>query len=711
MPASIFAGSKVKTLKDTLTLNDKSDIISSTTDPTAVAVNAPIGSLLINQTNGKLYRKLDSGSSTNWEEVGSGVGGINYILNPSAEVNTAGWSTYADAAGAAPVDGTGGSPAVTWTRSTTSPLRGVADFNFVKDAVNRQGQGVSYDFTIDDADKAKVLTVSFDYEVLSGTYADGDLTVYLIADPTGTPVVIQPAGYTVLAATVGTTMREIATFQTQATGTSYRLCFHVASTSASAYTLAVDNVVVGPQTQLYGAPVTDWVGVPAANYGTLYGLVSLARSEFVRRVGDSIEWMGYIQTTTTGATLGVIQVGLPTFYQMDDSKLQAAQIIGSAHLFDSASVADVGIAYPDLGNNRLSFHSLGALWNSSTSIPISWDTSDFLRWNVKVPISGWSSSVQMSNDTDTRVVAATIRGLAQGGATTNEGFQLNTSAATVPFLTVAQDTHGAVSSGVFTAPVSGYYKVTTTCQFFLTTTGTPSGLNELARISIAVDGAAVADNPIYGSGVNTTLRQNESFSYTVFVNSGQTISIRGSRNGTYTSAGWLTTFSTTNFLAVERLSGPATIAASEAVACAYNTSTSTITGSGVWSLVTYTNKVIDTHGIYNTSTGIATIPVSGIYRITHRMRGKNPLTTAGRYLSLHFSVNGTAFANNPVYTIVWGNTEQTTFTDANPPAIYTAQFNAGDLIRFSMDSNSTTPSNNGPEASATASGFSIERIS
>jgi len=291
LPSTIFAGSKVKTLKDTLTLNGKSDIISSTVDPTASAVDAPIGSLLINQTSGKLYRKLDAGSSVNWEEVGSGTGGINYILNPSAEVNTTGWSTYADAAGTAPVDGSGGSPNVTWTRSTTSPLRGVADFNFAKDAANRQGQGVSVDFTIDEADKAKVLSVTFDYEVLSGTYADADLTVYLIADPTGTPVVIQPAGYTVQAATVGTTMRQIATFQTQATGLSYRLCFHVASTSASAYTLAVDNVVVGPQSTVQGAAISDWVsytptfsgmgGAPATTF-------TLTKANY-RRVGDSMQ--------------------------------------------------------------------------------------------------------------------------------------------------------------------------------------------------------------------------------------------------------------------------------------------------------------------------------------------------------------------------------------------------------------------------------------
>jgi hypothetical protein len=291
MPATIFAGSKVKALKGTMNLNGGADIISSATDPTSVAVDASPGSLLLNTTSGKLYRKNDSGSSTNWSEVGSGGSGINYVTNPTASTDTSGWATYADAAGTAPVDGTGGSPTVTWTRSTSSPLRGAADFNFTKDAANRQGQGVATDITIDLADQAKILTVSFDYEVLSGTYATGDLTVYLIADPAGTPVVIQPAGYQVQAATAGTKMRQIATFQTQATGQTYRVCFHVASTSALAYSLAIDNVVVGPQTVQYGAPVTDWVDYtpvwtasvsnPSIGNGTLAGKY--------RRVGGNHE--------------------------------------------------------------------------------------------------------------------------------------------------------------------------------------------------------------------------------------------------------------------------------------------------------------------------------------------------------------------------------------------------------------------------------------
>lgn len=70
MPAVIFAGTKVKALKKILDLKDGIQIISSTVDPTSVAVNAPLGSILVNESTGDVYKKADSGSSTNWVPLG-----------------------------------------------------------------------------------------------------------------------------------------------------------------------------------------------------------------------------------------------------------------------------------------------------------------------------------------------------------------------------------------------------------------------------------------------------------------------------------------------------------------------------------------------------------------------------------------------------------------------------------------------------------------
>ena len=312
-----------KTGTSIIILNDSSSAISN------AKLFTGTGSDLILQSEASVSFVYDS-TSQKWNLVGgTGSGstssGINYILNSDASIGTTGWNAYADAAGAQPVDGTGGSPAAgLWIRSTTTPLRGSGDFNLVKTgSVSYQGQGVSYDFTIDNADLAKVLTVSFDYEVLSGTYANGDLTVYLIQDPAGTPLVIQPAGYTVLAGTVGTKLKQIATFQTDSAIKTYRLCFHIASTSTQDYSLAIDSVVVGPQVVQYGAPVTDWVSyTPTGSWTT-----NTTYTGKWRRVGDSIQVQAKITLSGAPNAATQLQIGIPSGLTIDTTKK-----IGRAHV-------------------------------------------------------------------------------------------------------------------------------------------------------------------------------------------------------------------------------------------------------------------------------------------------------------------------------------------------------------------------------------------
>lgn len=176
---------------------------------------------------------------------------INYISNDGAEASTLGWATYADAAAATPVDGTGGAPSSTYTRTTVSPLRGEASFELAKSAADRQGEGASYDFAIDDADQNTSVTIQFDYAA-SGSFVAGlssDVRVY-IYDVDGTSL-ITPVDVALLTAS--------GTFSTTfiSTGsTNYRLILHIATTNALAWTLKVDNVKVGPQ-QLIAAPIRD----------------------------------------------------------------------------------------------------------------------------------------------------------------------------------------------------------------------------------------------------------------------------------------------------------------------------------------------------------------------------------------------------------------------------------------------------------------------
>jgi len=258
-----------------------------------------------------------------WSQVASSSAGINYIVGGNAESGLSSFVTYADAAGALPVDGTGGSPNVTFAVSSSSPLRGLNSFLFTKDAANRQGQGASYAFTLDSADKNQVLNVSFDYEISSGTFASGDLTVYLY-DVTNAQV-IQPAGYTIQSLSSGITGRHLAQFQTT-TSTSYRLIFHVASTSASAYTVKMENIVLGPQTIQYGAPITDWqnqgvISLTSSGTTPTKGSVLVDRY-FTRRVGGNLEVrMEYQQSGTGTAGTGVYLFGLPGGLSIDTDRI------------------------------------------------------------------------------------------------------------------------------------------------------------------------------------------------------------------------------------------------------------------------------------------------------------------------------------------------------------------------------------------------------
>jgi len=581
MPASIFAGSKVKTLKSTLSLNGGADVISSTTDPTSSAVSAEPGSLLLNTTSGKLYRKNDSGSSTNWSEVGSGGAGINYITNPNAATNTTGWTTYADAAGSAPVDGAGGSPNVTFSRSTSTPLRGSADFNLVKDAANRQGEGVATDFTIDLADQAKVLQVSFDYEVLSGTYASGDLTIYLIADPAGTPIVIQPAGYQIVAGTVGTKLTARATFQTQSSGQSYRLCLHVASTSASAYTLAIDNVVVGPQITAAGAAVTDWQNyTPTGSWVT-----NTTYTGKYRRIGDSIQVM--VKVSLSGApTATQLQVGIPSGLSIDTSKLNSItageNALGVAQASDTGTNGYTGTVWYFSATTVGVNSNAGGTWSST--VPFSWGNTDQLTINFIAPIAGWSSNTVMSDSSDTRVVAAQVTGAAANATALNP----------IIFPTVQRDTHGGynASTGKYTIPVSGYYRVSTAMV------ATPAANAVLYVYADNVQQTAflgtIATGTTAGLGSNT-----------YFFNAGVLIDIRCSQNITGVNA--------SSGLSIERLSGPATVAATETVAMRASNTAGTSISAPSLAQVAFATKSYDSHNAWSGS--VFTAPVSGKYQV------------------------------------------------------------------------------------------------
>lgn len=511
-----------------------------------------------------------------------------------------------------PKTGTGGSPSISWISSGSSTaLRQYYEFLFANVSGNSQGQGVKTDFKIDPADQAKVLTISFDYSLATatGTYANGDLVLYIIADPNGTPTIIQPAGYTILSGSQGTYLKQIATFQTLSNCVDYRLCIHVATPSIG-YQLKFDNFIVGPQTVQYGAPVTDWVSyTPTGTWTT-----NTIYTGKWRRVGDSMEVSGRVNLFGSPTPIVSLTVNLPSGFSIDTNKLTTTanpKQLGLLSWFDVINAANqIGfVVYSSttavlLAGQRLSSASNHDIAPISATVPKNFTTGDVIDFTFSVPILGWSSTVQMSNDTDTRVVAAKYS--FSGSHGTNDTFLA------LPTPSVSLDTHGALntSNGTFTAPVSGVYRASCKVGFAANT----SGVRALRLLKNA-DTVTPVFVSLGQAGSSTEIANGSTGVTIISLNAGETLQWQAYQN----SGGALSYSSTASFQSVtfERLSGASAIAATETVAMRANKTSGSHTSSGSWQDVASWDSpsAQDTHGIFNLTTGVATIPVSGTYLI------------------------------------------------------------------------------------------------
>lgn len=565
-----------------------------------------------------------------WTEVSKGggsSGGINYILNPEADTNINGWTTYKDAAGADPVDGTGGTSTFTYARSTSTPLRGAASFLLTKPASNVQGEGFSYTFTIDNADKGKVLQGSFDYQIASGVFVDDAMTVW-IYDVTNARM-IQPAPTKLKNS--GIIEKFPFEFQTSIDSNSYRLIIHQSSTSAVASTIKFDNFKVGPTAKAYGSAMTDWVSYTPTwgSSGTAPTLGNADISGKWRRVGDSMEVaINFLFGSTSNKGTGTYTMSLPSGFAIDTSKLPnvpAISILGVGHylaqsgyqntqvqsIIYNSSTTVLAITDQNSTNNQF----------SSTQSTVFVNANDNWELNFKVPILGWSSSQVMSSDADTRVVAFSAKG-------TNS---TSTSVVPVNFSTVTLDTHSGVSGNSYVVKVPGIYKIELSDSTF---TSSPDASNR--HIYIGVDGVTIKH--VYES---TGYGAHTSASVLINLKAGQTIT--GSVH-----AQDQTSIHDTE-ITIERLSGPSQIAASESVSCLYTGAPPTGTLGATENVVKYGTKVKDSHGAYNPSTGEYKVPVSGVYSISASFMIIDGTTSAVLYDGIFIYVGGVKVAAKIIY--------------------------------------------------------------
>ena len=626
--------------------------LTATTDP--ASPGAASNDVRLYAMAKKLYTVTDDGSGAAIvAEVGSGASGgaINYITDKNAEGNTVGaWIRYADAdassllapGGATP--GTDGSPnaAFTFTVTNSAPLRGSYSYLITKDANNRQGLGISTPITIDAADKAKMLTISFDYLASaaylygSGVASDpGDLVVYIVQDPAGTPVVIQPTNFM-----LNGSGKFVGQFQADSTVTSYQLCIHVAGTNAAAWTCKLDNISVGPSNVVKGPTITDWVSYTPTS--SIWGTTNVTHAGKWRRIGDSMQVT--IKSTTSGGVSGDYKISIPAPFVIDTAKISSLgqNNLGSANIVDNGVRAYVGsVTYENTTEVMVVQSESGNTGVVNGTSPFTLGNLDTISLSFIVPIVGWGSNTVISSQDDGRLIASRAYG---------QQTLANMGAGNVYYLAYATkdyDTHSAITNGAatgtteytngtyFTAPVSGKYRVKASAYIGGTVTW---AANDSVAMGFKVEGTVKAYSRIYAATTTANQSINPVLDATINLTAGQRVSVflTNSTNDT------IDVLSDNNFsfFEVQKLVASETIAASEVVAARYKSSAATTLSHTVDTQIPFATKDFDTHAAY--SSGKFYAPISGVYKINFKIATAIASWTAGAYIEIDLKRNGSA---------------------------------------------------------------------
>lgn len=578
-----------------------------------------IGDLLYSSGPSSLAKLPVGGSGQVLKSVGglptwaTFSGGINYISsNPDAEADTSGWATFADVAFTLPTDGTGGSPNSTWTRTSTSPLRGSGSFLYTHNSgASRQGEGVSFLFQISPADRAKVLQVSFDYKLETGTFVagstgvDSDLTAWIY--DVNNSKIIQLSNYKLLSNSTSIADKFSATFQTDSNASLYRLIIFNGTTSTAGFSIMFDNFSVGPSSYVYGSPVTDWISYTPTMTGL--GTVTITDS-FYKRVGDSVYIKGRFSLgTTTGVTAGI---GLPSGVSVDTTKMTIQSVIEGS--FTNNSLATMFLPLANGGDTSVGFSnaaSSGLTKLVGTSVGSSGNT---VGYSVgPIPIQGWSSSVQMSDQADTRVVDWV------GYVASNQAVTANVT--NIP-LTSRKDSHGGWGGSSYTVIIPGDYSITgvsspTTAVSYYTQVY----VNGVVTRSLA---SSAGGANACGATVLNDLKAGDVISF----RSGVTLTVSADAVSSFT---------------ITRISGPTTIAETEAILVSYGSTAGSAIGTS-YTLQTFTAKEIDTHGCWN-GTDTFTAQLADYYKISAGILTAAVTLTTAQSINLAVYKNGSLYRN------------------------------------------------------------------
>lgn len=599
--------------------------------------------------------------STSW--------GQEYLLNGGFEQGVAKWKGYCDAAGVKPVDGTGSPNAnMAVTASTTNPLIEKASGILTKDANNRQGCGVSTDFTIDASQKAKVLQIELTTLVNSGTFVagtgttDSDVIVYLY-DITNSRL-IEPTTYKIFSNSTTLAEKLVTNFQTSPDSTSYRLILHAASTSASAYALKIE-ASVKPSKYVYGTPISDWATCTmtgAWSSNTTYTCKS-------RRVADSKEYDVLINVTgaPTSATL---TVNLPSGDVIDTAKIasQTQKKVGEGVIadngtdeyamgvfFNSTTTVLLRAYKKSAGNDYTDFPSV------TQAVPMTFASGDSINFKFDVPIVGLSGSTQVSDSYDGKRISAKVTTTSQAmSAATQTQFTFTSANAEI-------NDGGIIGTNIITVPSYGEYEIKMKGQLQVSNASEYLIIwynvnNGTLRILSQVPGSAAAY--VTSNGSDRAL-----------LNAGDVIRF-------YFQSGVATTINTPT-ASISKMMGSAGVSVGEKMVFSGIGATSSSVGSNT--VVKFNTITEDSHGCWNATNGDCAVPYSGTYHVDCASRVTFTGPTVNQYMDAIVQIDTVTKREHAIYLANTGIAGLSALASWQGPLL------AGQKIRCVADTNLTSP--------------------
>jgi len=500
----------------------------------AITINNETGSTAANRiltgtsgpieltTNASVYLTYDS-TSARWRVIGgqggagSGVTGVITGNNSTANSTIGDWITYQDAAASVPVDGTGGTPNVTLTRTTTASevQNGNGSFKLTKGAFNRQGEGISLTLAVPNYLKGQPVQFKLSYDAsvnfsygnpfdLAASPSDVMIYAYDVTNG-GSPITPFPNALSGGKFTSGA-------FQIPTTCSSIRLIFHIATTNALAWDLFIDNI------ELSLAP-NDYANGIINDTASVTG--------FTSRSGTNV----LFATTLKTPTVGLIQISTALGYTQFIARAkilvtatfntQYTTSLAFTPALQARTAADVEIM--TAAGTFVDANSSG----TGATLTLELNPGEFIRV---------VSSVNFTNNLNCNfsITAQTVgfgyfhpasvglnplvvfRAFKNGGAITG--------LAVVPsWTTVQKDTTGSFNSstGIYTVRNPGDYYVHFNCQQAVTNTN---------GVSVYLNGTLVAASGIDASSVFKHVSTN-----LVNLKYGDTIDVRNTLTGTVAS--------------------------------------------------------------------------------------------------------------------------------------------------------------------------------